>query len=183
VITLIFFGTHSTSLNTRRRSGAVEGWRWVERSGRKPCRHLADPDELCHLRTVAAEDCDVAAWIESRRVLVACCTCCAPAVNGRRSQRSMARGRRCTGDSSGGWARLLGGDVALTAAIHDAAEAWSGRAVRGMRRCTKRRWAGKKTGPQPADRRRRGEAHILTDAAALPIAMGSRPPTRPTRPR
>ncbi len=41
-----------------------------------------------------------------------------------------------------------------------------------MRRFTKRRWAGKKTGPNPTDRAKTGtKRHILTDGGGVPIAM------------
>ena len=40
------------------------------------------------------------------------------------------------------------------------------------RRCTKRRWAGKKTGPNPTDRAKSGtKRHILTDGGGVPIAI------------
>src|SRR3989449_3048649 len=104
---------------------------------------------------------------------MACCTCCAPAVNGRRSQRSMARGRRCTGDSSGGWREAAGRRCgACCCNTVTPRRAWSGRGSPRMRRCTKRRWAGKKTGPNPTDRVKTGtKRHILTDGGGAPIAL------------
>jgi putative transposase len=43
---------------------------------------------------------------------------------------------------------------------------------RRMRRCTKPRWVGKKTGPNPTDRAKSGtKRHHLTDAGGLPIAI------------
>ena len=41
-----------------------------------------------------------------------------------------------------------------------------------MRRCTKPRWAGKKTGPNPTDRAKTGtKRHHLTDGGGVPIAV------------
>lgn len=41
-----------------------------------------------------------------------------------------------------------------------------------MRRSTKRRWVGKKTGPNPTDRAKAGtKRHVLTDGGGVPIAL------------
>jgi putative transposase len=41
-----------------------------------------------------------------------------------------------------------------------------------MRRCTKRRWAGEKTGPNPTDRAKDGtKRHHLTDGDGIPVAV------------
>ena len=41
-----------------------------------------------------------------------------------------------------------------------------------MRPCTKPRWVGKKTGPNPTDRAKAGtKRHVLTDGGGVPIAL------------
>jgi len=50
--------------------------------------------------------------------------------------------------------------------------AWRGRGSPRTRRCTKPRWAGEKTGPNPTDRAKAGtKRHILTDGGGVPIAI------------
>jgi putative transposase len=51
-----------------------------------------------------------------------------------------------------------------------------------MRPCTKRRWVGKKTGPNPTDRAKTGtKRHHLTDGAGLPIAVALTAANRPDK--
>ena len=41
-----------------------------------------------------------------------------------------------------------------------------------MRRCTKPRWAGEKTGPNPTDRAKAGtKRHVLTEGGGVPLAV------------
>lgn len=48
----------------------------------------------------------------------------------------------------------------------------SGGGSRPTRPCTKRRWVGKKTGPNPTDRAKTGtKRHHLTDATGIPLAV------------
>ena len=50
--------------------------------------------------------------------------------------------------------------------------AWSGPGSPPTPPCTKRRWAGKKTGPNPTDRAKSGtKRHVLTDGGGVPIAL------------
>ena len=50
--------------------------------------------------------------------------------------------------------------------------AWNGRGSRPTPPCTKRRWAGKKTGPNPTDRAKSGtKRHVLTDGGGVPIGL------------
>jgi len=49
-------------------------------------------------------------------------------------------------------------------------------------RCTKRRWAGKKTGPNPTDRAKGGtKRHHLTDTAGIPLAVALTAANRPDK--
>ena len=51
-----------------------------------------------------------------------------------------------------------------------------------MRRSTKPRWVGKKTGPNPTDRAKSGtKRHHLTDGAGLPIAVALTAANRPDK--
>src|SRR5262245_20063878 len=92
-------------------------------------------------------------------------TSCARAVSGRRSHGNMERVPRCTGDSSGGssWASgKRSGAGSYSTTIESSGSRGSGSPP--MRRCTKPRWAGKKTGPNPTDRAKGGtKRHHLTD--------------------
>ena len=49
---------------------------------------------------------------------------------------------------------------------------WRGCGSRPIRRRTKRRWVGKKTGPNPTDRAKSGtKRHVLTDGGGMPLAV------------
>src|SRR5262249_29536522 len=51
-----------------------------------------------------------------------------------------------------------------------------------MPRCTKPRWVGKKTGPNPTDRAKSGtKRHHLTDGGGLPIAVALTAANRPDK--
>ena len=51
-----------------------------------------------------------------------------------------------------------------------------------MRRCTKPRWVGKKTGPNPTDRAKTGtKRHHLTDGAGMPISVALTAANRPDK--
>jgi hypothetical protein len=51
-----------------------------------------------------------------------------------------------------------------------------------MRRSTKPRWAGKKTGPNPTDRAKGGtKRHHLTDTAGIPLAVALTAANRPDK--
>ena len=50
--------------------------------------------------------------------------------------------------------------------------AWSGRGSQRTPPCTRPRWAGEKTGPNPTDRAKSGtKRHVLTDGGGVPIAL------------
>jgi len=51
-----------------------------------------------------------------------------------------------------------------------------------MRRCTKPRWVGKKTGPNPTDRAKSGtKRHHLTDGAGIPLSVALTAANRPDK--
>jgi putative transposase len=60
--------------------------------------------------------------------------------------------------------------------------AWTGGGSLPMRRCTKPRWVGKKTGPNPTDRAKCGtKRHHLTDGAGIPISVALTAANRPDK--
>jgi transposase len=63
-----------------------------------------------------------------------------------------------------------------------ATSAWSGNGSQPMRRSTRPRWVGKKTGPNPTDRAKVGtKRHHLTDATGIPIAVALTAANRPDK--
>jgi putative transposase len=60
--------------------------------------------------------------------------------------------------------------------------AWTGGGSQRTRRCTKPRWVGKKTGPNPTDRAKTGtKRHHLTDGAGMPVAVALTAANRPDK--
>ena len=60
--------------------------------------------------------------------------------------------------------------------------AWTGGGSPRMRRCTKPRWVGKKTGPNPTDRAKSGtKRHHLTDGAGIPLSVALTAANRPDK--
>ena len=157
-------------------------WRGGDGGGNGPATgadDLADSGRLVAHRAArpAARGITALAWATrdcARRILDAVLYVLRTGCQWKAAPREFGFGdRRCIGDSSAGsntaCGRRCGGSSSRTMTPP---RAWSGPGSPPTPPCTKRRWAGKKTGPNLTDRAKSGtKRHVLTDGGGAPIAL------------